>query len=173
MYTVCVVVSRRFSINEHLACRSPVIVSFETEYSSCEVGFELRGDLRNMTYVCKSLFVVCYEGNMVRYHEDGWVQDWGISSANALEIPQSCTKPSTFCVLWEEYYVISVLPIYFVLTIYWNKTAPITLVLNVHECQCHWIIFLSRHDWSIRRLQLSKCEPYREHEAHITQTSFH
>ena len=28
---------------------------------------------------------------------DGFVQDWGISSALALEIPQSCTKPSRQC----------------------------------------------------------------------------
>ena len=30
-------------------------------------------------------------------HVNGFVQDCGISIANALEIPQSCTKPLMYC----------------------------------------------------------------------------
>ena len=39
--------------------------------------------------------------------DDGLVQNWGISTANTLEIPKSCPKPSTWSLLicYEKYHI--------------------------------------------------------------------
>ena len=45
------------------------------------------------THLVKSLQLICWSG-ICQFHIDGLVQDCSISNVLAMEIPQSCTKPS-------------------------------------------------------------------------------
>ena len=49
----------------------------------------------NQSYLAAYTVDSCY--NMVRYNIDVLVQDCNNSSALAMELLQSCTKPSTWC----------------------------------------------------------------------------